>query len=358
MFFFFVESWTPLLNQVLDGFVWAGFTAGGSTPAAGASLMKDPSAIINRAFAITAPLEDEIHALNWYDLGPLVLLGWAYIFTILAFFMLAIQVFITYLEFYLVAGLSLILIPFGVFKHTAFMAERALGSVISFGVKLMVLAFIIAAAGPVLSAIALPAAPTMQQAYMVLLAALAIAFLAWHAPGIAGGMIAGGPSLTAGSAAGFATSSLLGIFAGAAAARATGRVIAGGSMEATRAAAEAYGTVSMGARLGSASAQLGGSGVAGQMAGGLAGSAAAASRSAAENAARPFKASAMSVSEAYQRGTLRAWKPSTSISAAGPNAPTGAGGVRDAVHTAQTVRSVIPPESHGGSGMHAPIKPE
>ena len=65
--------------------------------------------------------------------------GWAFIFTLVAFFMLAIQVFITYLEFYLVAALSLVLVPFGVFKHTAFIAERAFGSVVSFGVKLMVL---------------------------------------------------------------------------------------------------------------------------------------------------------------------------------------------------------------------------
>ena len=76
---------------------------------------------------------------SWYSLGSLFMYGWAYIFTILAFFMLAIQVFITYLEFYLVAALSLILVPFGVFKHTAFIAERAFGSVVSFGVKLMVL---------------------------------------------------------------------------------------------------------------------------------------------------------------------------------------------------------------------------
>ena len=112
--------------------------------------------------------------------------------------MLAIQVFITYLEFYLVAALSLVLVPFGVFKHTAFMAERAFGSVVSFGVKLMVLSFIIAAAGPVLTQITLPAEPTWQQAYMVLLASMAIAFLAWHAPGIAAGMVSGGPSSVCG----------------------------------------------------------------------------------------------------------------------------------------------------------------
>src|ERR1700676_1599884 len=247
LFSFFVANWTTLINTVLDGFVWVGFTAGGSSPAAGAALIKDPSSVIGQAFVVTQPIENEVNSLSWYSIGSLILLGWAYIFTILAFFMLAIQVFITYLEFYLVAALSLILVPFGVFKHTAFIAERAFGSVVSFGVKLMVLSFIIAAASPVLTAITLPAVPTLQQAYMVMLAAMAIAFLSWHAPGIAAGMISGGPSLTAGSAAGFVASSALGALAGAAAASSAARSTAAGTLSATKAAASGLGTVRMGA---------------------------------------------------------------------------------------------------------------
>ena len=49
-----------------------------------------------------SPIADQISALKWYDLGSLFMYGWAYICTILAFFMLAIQIFVTYLEFYLV----------------------------------------------------------------------------------------------------------------------------------------------------------------------------------------------------------------------------------------------------------------
>jgi type IV secretion system protein TrbL len=359
LFFFFVESWIPFLNSVLDGFVWAGFTAGGSNPAAGATLMKDPSAIISQAFVITGPLEDEIHALSWYEAGTLVLLGWAYIFTILAFFVLAIQVFITYLEFYLVAALSLILVPFGVFKHTAFVAERAFGSVVSFGVKLMVLAFIIAAAGPILSTIALPTAPTLQQAYMVLLAALAIAFLAWHAPGIAAGMISGGPSLTAGSAAGFAASTAFGVLAGAAAAESAARAAGVGTLAATRAAAEGLGTASMGARLGNASAQLGGATAAGRALGGAAGAATAAGKSAAEFVSRPIRSAGSSIAEAYARGELRAWKPSApEVTTPGSPKRSAASDIQAAVRSAQAVRSVIPPENHGGSGLQAPIRPE
>jgi type IV secretion system protein TrbL len=358
LFFFFVESWPTLVNAVLDGFVWAGFTAGGSSPAAGATLIKDPSAIISRAFVVTQPLENEIAALSWYSVGPLILLGWSYIFTIIAFFMLAIQVFTTYLEFYLVAALSLILVPFGAFKHTAFISERAFGSVISFGVKLMVLAFIIAAAGPVLAQITLPTVPTLQQSYMVMLAALAIAFLAWHAPGIAAGMISGGPSLTAGSAAGFAASSAFGALAGAAAVSSAARATASGSVAGTRAAATGLGTARMGAQLGAASAQLGGSGSFGQAAGAVAGGAGALARSGAELGLRPLRSAGRSIAEAYHRGEVRAWNPQPPkpVSQSSPRS-SAAADIQTAMRTANTIRSVIPPESHGGAGMSAPIRP-
>lgn len=359
LFAFFVANWATLINTVLDGFVWSGFTAAGSSPAAGAVLIKDPSSIITQAFVSTQPIADEISSLKPYDLGSLFMYGWAYIFTILAFFMLAIQIFVTYLEFYLVAALSLILVPFGVFKHTAFIAERAFGSVISFGVKLMVLSFIIAAAQPVLAQITLPAEPTWQQAYMVLLASLSIAFLAWHAPGIAAGMVSGGPSLTAGSAAGFAASSTFGALAGAAAVSTAARATASGTVAATRAAATGLGTARMGAQLGAASAQLGGSGATAQAAGAVGGAVGALGRSGAEAALRPLRAAAFTVADAYRRGEVRAWKPEppkTPTSTAA-KASTTTADLQAAMRTANTIRSAIPPESHGSSGMSAPIRP-
>src|ERR1039457_3368709 len=180
LFAFFVLNWPTFLNAVLNGFVWVGFQAGGSSPAAGILLIKDPSSIIDQAMAITLPISDKLSSFSWTSIGSLILYGWAYIFTILAFFflalpvflthlhfyiVLALQVFVTYLEFYIVAALTLVLVPFGVFKHTAFIAERALGTVISFGVKLMVLSFIIAAAGPVLVSITVAPNPSLTQAY-------------------------------------------------------------------------------------------------------------------------------------------------------------------------------------------------
>src|SRR5471032_608253 len=60
LFAFFVLNWPALLNAVLNGFIWAGFQAGGSSAAAGLQLIKNPSGIVNQAMLITYPLSQEI----------------------------------------------------------------------------------------------------------------------------------------------------------------------------------------------------------------------------------------------------------------------------------------------------------
>jgi len=195
---------------------------------------------------------------------------------------------------------------------------------------------------------------------MVMLAAMAIAFLSWHAPGIAAGMISGGPSLTAGSAAGFVASSTLGALAGAAAASSMARSASSGTLSATKAAASGLGTVRMGAQLGAASAQLGGSGAFVQSTAAVSGGAGALVRSTAEAGLRPIRTVGTSIAEAYKRGEVRAWKPQSpkpAVPGANPAASTATTDIQSAMRVANTIRSVIPSESGGGAGMSAPIRP-
>ena len=108
--------------------------------------------------------------------------------------------FVTYLEFSLITTLGLIFLPFGVFQHTAFLAERVFAAIIAFGVKLMVLGLIVSVATPVLATVQLPPDPTWRQLFEVLVVCLAVATLSWHAPGVASGLLAGSPTLTASTA--------------------------------------------------------------------------------------------------------------------------------------------------------------
>jgi type IV secretion system protein TrbL len=70
-----------------------------------------------------------------------LMFAWALV--LLAFFILAIQLFVTLIEFKLTTLAGFVLIPFGLFGKSAFMAERVLGNVISSGIKVLVLAVII-----------------------------------------------------------------------------------------------------------------------------------------------------------------------------------------------------------------------
>src|SRR6516164_5179873 len=65
------------------------------------------------------------------------------IVVLVAFFILAVQLFITLIEFKLTTLAGFVLVPFGLFNKTAFLAERVLGNVVTSGVKVLVLAVIV-----------------------------------------------------------------------------------------------------------------------------------------------------------------------------------------------------------------------
>jgi type IV secretion system protein TrbL len=132
-----------------------------------------------------------------------LLFAWALV--ILAFFILAVQLFVTLIEFKLTTLAGFVLIPFGLFGKTAFMAERVLGNVISSGIKVLVLAVIIGIGSTLFSQFTAGfggQTPTIDDAMAVVLAALSLLGLGIFGPGIASGLVSGGPQLSAGTAVG------------------------------------------------------------------------------------------------------------------------------------------------------------
>jgi type IV secretion system protein TrbL len=240
-FIFVVANYQTLIGSVLDGFVFVGLKAGGRSisSATDLALIKDPSAIVRYGLKITEPIF--AHTANYdvltaaKNLADLLLTNLSALLIILAFFALAIQVFITYLEFFLVAVLGLILIPFGAFRHTAFIAEKVFGAIITFGIRLMVLAFILATVQPTLAQLTPPPDPSLPQVLLLLLTALTIAGLSWHAPAVASGLISGSPSLTAGTVMGTGLAVGTAVAGGAVAAN----MAAGTGVAVTKAAAAA-----------------------------------------------------------------------------------------------------------------------
>lgn len=162
----------------------------------------------------------------------IVVLLFAWVVVLLAFFILAIQLFVTLIEFKLTTLAGFVLIPFGLFGKTAFAAERVLGNVISSGIKVLVLAVIVGIGSTLFSQFTTGfggAQPTIEDAMTLVLAALSLLGLGIFGPGIANGLVSGGPQIGAGAAigTGLAAGGIVAAGAGLAAGSAG---VAGGAM--------------------------------------------------------------------------------------------------------------------------------
>ncbi|MCP4424160.1 MAG: conjugal transfer protein TrbL, partial [Chloroflexi bacterium] len=271
-----VNAFPALTTMMLNSFVAWGNTAGGGGPVN----ILDPSAIAAQGMAAAEPITLAMENAGSLQVGRKLLLALLWLVVLLIFFIIAIQIFITVLEFYLVVALSSILLPFALLNKTKFLAEKAIGGVISFGIKLMVLAFLMTVAQPILALAVLPADPSYNQIMALVLTVGALGILVWNVPGIAAGMLAGSPSLTAGTAVQAAAIGAVGGGAAVAGGLAATRAAAALGGSAARGAANLGGGVRAGAAL-SSTFQTGGTGarVAGGVAGGIRGGASALTQS-------------------------------------------------------------------------------
>ncbi len=131
----------------------------------------------------------------------------AWLVVLVAFFLLAVQLFVTLIEFKITTLAGFVLIPFGLFSKTSFLAEKVLGNVVASGVKVLVLAVIVGIGTGLFGEFTRgfgEAQPTIEDALALVLAALSLLGLGLFGPGIATGLVSGAPQLGAGAAAGTA----------------------------------------------------------------------------------------------------------------------------------------------------------
>src|SRR3546814_7635966 len=172
-----------------------------------ADLLK-PGRLAGTGFSAAWPFLDQVRQLTTFSgffdnfLTIMVLLI-AWVIGILAFCILAVQMFVTILEFKLTSLAGFILVPFAFWNRTSFLAERVLGNVVSSGIKVMVLAVIVGIGSNYFTQFTTALQgqePDIGQAMSLVLASLALFGLGIFGPGIASGLVAGAPQLGAGSA--------------------------------------------------------------------------------------------------------------------------------------------------------------
>lgn len=138
------------------------------------------------------------------NLATIAVLFIAWLVVIVSFFILAIQLFVTLIEFKLTTLAGFVLVPFALWNRTAFLAERVLGNVVSAGIKVLVLAVIVGIGSAIFTSFqsAVGTEPSVDQALAIVLASLTLMGLGIFGPGIATGLVSGGPQLGAGAAVG------------------------------------------------------------------------------------------------------------------------------------------------------------
>jgi type IV secretion system protein TrbL len=148
-----------------------------------------------------------------------------------SFFVLAVQLFVTLIEFKLTTLAGFVLLPFALWNKTAFLAERVLGNVVSSGIKVLVLAVIVGIGSGIFSEFQLPpgSEPSIDNALTIMLASLTLFGLGIFGPGIATGLVSGAPQLGAGAAAGTALGVAGLAAAGTAASVGAGAAVAAGA---------------------------------------------------------------------------------------------------------------------------------
>ncbi|WP_048858113.1 P-type conjugative transfer protein TrbL, partial [Acidiphilium multivorum] len=206
-FAFILNNWPLLTQLVFNSFAALGLKATGSSLSYANFLQ--PGRLAQAGVQGADVLLSQIQRLAgfpdfFWNLGQILVMGLSWIVTLLGFFVLAILLFLAIIEFKLTTLKGFILVPFALWRGTAFIAEPVLGQIVTSGVRILVFA-VITGIGTQLFGQILPSNPatelSLQDALTILLASMTIAGLAFSANRLAAGITSGAPQLGLGSAA-------------------------------------------------------------------------------------------------------------------------------------------------------------
>lgn len=207
-FAFLLSNFNALARVVFESFSGLGLKAAGGGMAAADFLQ--PGRLGQAGIDAGRPILEAAEQLSGFptvfdNLPQIFVLMVAWLVVLVAFFILAVQLFVTLIEFKLTTLAGFVLVPFGLFGRTAFLAERVLGAVVASGVKVLVLAVIVGIGSTLFDEFVQDfggQAPSLEEVLALALAALCLLGLGIFGPAIASGLVSGAPQLGAGAAVG------------------------------------------------------------------------------------------------------------------------------------------------------------
>jgi len=229
-FAFLVAQWHTLSMTVVNGFAALGLKAGGGAMSV-STFTTSPSQIVMAGIKVIAGLMQYVQKIApgpvefFAHIDVIIMALVAAIGILIAFVVLAVEIVVTIIEFHIVTLVAFVTVPFGVLSQTAFMSERAIGYVVSVGIKLMALAIVVSLGTTVFDNYTVSSDPGIGEDVGLLLGAVLMVMLALKIPAIAAALISGGPQLNAGSAVAGAAGLAAGVAGVVLAGRAAGGAI-------------------------------------------------------------------------------------------------------------------------------------
>lgn len=350
-FAFIIGNFNFLAGVIFNSFAGLGLKASGG--GISASQLLQPGRLAQVGVQAGQPMLTEIGKLAGFpsvfthiDIIAVLFIAW--IIVIISFFVLAVQLFVSVLEFKLTTLAGFVLVPFALWGKTSFLAEKVLGNVVASGIKVMVLAVIVGIGTGLFSQFQSAAGtdPNISDALAIVLGAVTLLGLGIFGPGIATGLVSGAPQLGAGTAVGATAAGAGLIAAGGAGALAAGRLAGGAAMGGLRGATSLAGSAR--SSFAESTAASGASGV-GRAGAGVAGMA---------------RAGASAAGDSVRSAARRAWTGGSAGKGSGPDAEGGGSGGGEAaprwarnLRRGDTIRRGVETAAHtlksgdsGGSG--------
>lgn len=213
-------SWSDLLAMIFDGFRTAGLVAAGGTDV---SEILKPSAIVSQGDVLTIELGKSLAKgiapdgggnpisllADTLALAPKTAFSLLTLFVIKAcFFWMAFSLVLVNIEFSMFTCITMLMMPFGMLRWTETYFNKAINGVFHFGIKMMVLYFILfllQANTKTFTWMAKNSAPisstiTFGDMFNHMALIFLTALLVWLLPELAAGLLDGTPNISAGSA--------------------------------------------------------------------------------------------------------------------------------------------------------------
>ena len=189
-FAWLVSQWHSLSTTVVNGFAALGLKAGGGAMTV-TTFTTSPSQIVMAGINVISGLMQYVKKISpgpieffaHIDVVAMALV--AAIGILIAFVILAVEIVVTIIEFHIVTLVAFVTVPFGVLTQTSFMSERAIGYVVSVGIKLMALAIVVSLGTTVFDNYTVSPDPGIGEDVGLLLAAVVMVMLALKIPSIA-----------------------------------------------------------------------------------------------------------------------------------------------------------------------------